>query len=454
MAWFKKLRKKEPKRKVVIVGLDGTPYRLLKKFIDTGVMPKLAEITRGGSLMQMSSSIPAVSSVAWTTFMTGKNSAKHNIYGFMDLKPNSYRMYFPNFTSIKCEVLWDILGKDGRRSIVVNLPSTYPARELNGILIAGFVAIDLKKAVYPSALVPKLEKINYRTDVDSNIAHKDMGAFVNDLYATFDVRERTILDLFDNEEWDFFMPVITGTDRLHHFLWDAWENASHKYHNDFLNYYKKTDALIGKLFDRSDEKIGFLIMSDHGFTGLKKEVFLNYWFRENGYLRFSTDSPESLEEIADGSRAFALDPSRIYINAKGKYPKGFVDAGSDYNSLRNELMGKLLELKEPETGDEMVEKVLRKEEIYSGPFIDSAPDLVLLPKRGYDFKGSIKKNVFVEKGFFTGMHTQDDAFLYIDKENIDQSSKVNISDVMPTVLNIMKISFKDDLDGKTLISDG
>ncbi len=454
MAWFKRLRKKEPKRRVVIVGLDGTPYPLLKNFIDTGVMLKLAEITRRGSLMQMSSSIPAVSSVAWTTFMTGKNSAKHNIYGFMDLKPNSYRMYFPNFTSIKCEVLWDILARDSKRSIVVNLPSTYPARELNGILIAGFVAIDLKKAVYPPSFVPKLEKINYRTDVNSNIAHKDMGAFVDDLYGTFDVREKTILDLFDNEEWDFFMAVITGTDRLHHFLWDAWENASHKHHNDFLNYYKKTDTLIGKLFDRSDERTGFLIMSDHGFTGIKKEVFLNYWLRENGYLRFSTDSPESFEEIANGSRAFTLDPSRIYINIKGKYPKGVVEAGSGYNSLRDELMEKLLEFKDAETGDEMVEKVLRKEEIYSGPFIDSAPDLVLLPKRGYDFKGSLKKNVLVEKGFFTGMHTQDDAFLYINKENINQSRKVNISDVMPTVLDIMKISFKDDLDGETLISDG
>ena len=103
-----------------------------------------------GTLLQMDTSIPDISSVAWTSFMTGSNPGRHGIYGFLDLQPNSYKIYFPNSRHIQSKTLWDVAGGAGRRSVVINVPSTYPAQPLNGVLISGFVAININKATYPS----------------------------------------------------------------------------------------------------------------------------------------------------------------------------------------------------------------------------------------------------------------------------------------------------------------
>jgi predicted AlkP superfamily phosphohydrolase/phosphomutase len=443
-------------RKVVMLGLDGTPYTLLRDLIGRGVMPHMAalagdeDVAGAGRLMQMDSSIPEISSVAWTSMMTGRNPAKHGVFGFTDLKPGTYDTAFPNFASVRTDVLWDVLGAAGKRSVIVNQPSTYPARTLEGILIAGFVAIDLKKAVYPPGLAARLEAMGYRIDVSASKAREDMGAFVEDLFETLRVRERAILELFDEGGWDFFEGVVTGTDRLHHFLWDAYEDESHEHHDVFLRYYRAVDELIGRVVDRLDAETPLLMMSDHGFTGIKKEVFVNHWLRENGYLDFTSDEPEALGEIAQGSRAFCLDPSRIYLNVKGRYPKGSV-APADVPGLLDELSEKLRALADPETGETIVRDVYRRDEVYAGPLIEQAPCLVLVPNWGWDLKGSVKRQVLAEKGFFSGMHTQDDAFLFIRDAEVTATTKPTVRDVMPTILDLAACAPPADLDGRSLI---
>jgi len=443
--------KKRRGRQVVLLGLDGTPYTLLKNLVARGVMPNTAALVETGTLLQMDSSIPEISSVAWTSTMTGRNPGKHGVFGFTDLKPGTYELAFPNFTSVRTNVLWDVLGAAGKRSVIINQPATYPAQKLNGALIAGFVAIDLKKAVHPPALVPRIESMGYRIDVDSAKAREDMGAFIEDLFETLRVREQLILELFDEGAWDFFEAVVTGTDRLHHFLWDAYENESHEHHGVFLDYYRAVDALIGKIVERLDEKTPLLLMSDHGFTGIKKEVFLNHWLRGNGYLDFVTSPPTRLSEIADGSRAFWLDPARLYINMQGRFPKGCVGS-SDAPALLDELAAKLAALTDPETGEAMIRSVYRRDEIFSGPLVEQGPDLVLVPNWGWDLKGSVKRQVFGEKGFFSGMHTQDDAFLFVRGAEVTATSKPTVRDVMPTILRLAGCDAPPDLDGRRLIA--
>ena len=85
------------RRKALIIGLDGVPYTLMKRFIDEGVMPNTAALIKTGALCRMTTSLPEVSSVAWTSFMTGVNPGRHGIYGFMDLRPRTYDMFFPDF---------------------------------------------------------------------------------------------------------------------------------------------------------------------------------------------------------------------------------------------------------------------------------------------------------------------------------------------------------------------
>ncbi|MEW6585283.1 MAG: alkaline phosphatase family protein [Nitrospirota bacterium] len=425
---------KGKKKKAVVLGIDGVPCSLLRSLIGKGIMPNLATLAQDGTLTEMTASIPEVSSTSWTTFMTGVNPGKHGIYGFMDLKPHSYEYRFPNSSDIKSETLWEIIGKNDRRSIVINVPSTYPARPLNGILTAGFVALDLQKATYPDSAYRYLKSINYRMDVDSQKAARAAELFAADINITFETRRTAILHLFDREEWDLFIGVITETDRLHHFFWAAYEDSSHPMNSFFVDFYRKIDGLIGDIAQRCGRDTPFIIVSDHGFTGIKSEVYLNAWLREKGLLRFRKEPPESLSDMHPESRAFALDPSRIYVNLKDRYPSGSVNR-EDYENVRSMIKEGLGEFSVD--GQKVFREIYLREDLYGGPVFESAPDMVALSHTGFDLKGSLNKDALFGRSVFTGAHTRDDATFFINRKI--EADGINIIDVAPTVFRLMGI---------------
>jgi predicted AlkP superfamily phosphohydrolase/phosphomutase len=446
MGLFDKLKGKQ-NRRAVVIGLDGTPYTLAKRFIADGTMPNLADIVRRGTLLQMDTSIPDISSVAWTSFMTGANPGRHGIYGFLDLQPGSYKIYFPSSKHIRAETLWDVVGRQTRRSIVINVPSTYPAKPLNGILVAGFVAVDLNKATYPPEFVPKLKELDYRIDVDARKIQQSHDALMEDILKTLERRVETLLYLFDKEKWDLFVGVITSTDRLQHFFWDAIEDEGHKYHSAFKDYYRRVDNFLGAVAERLRDETMF-IMSDHGFTGIDKQVYLNRWLIDNGFLKLN-DNPRSIEDIADGSLAFALDPGRIYLNLKGKYPNGALDV-SDAPRIIEEISQGLREVRAE--GVPIVKRIYDKDTLFSGPCIPAAPDLLVQSIYRYDLKGAVNKTELMDREVFTGMHTQDDATLFISRP-VDslRKGRPKIIDVAPSVLDSMGLATPEGMDGQSLL---
>ena len=179
MGFLDKILKKRPSSgpRVFILGLDGTPYGLMQDLFSRGILKNLSEIAQKGCFQQMSTTIPDVSSVAWTSFMTGVNPGRHGIFGFMDVKPGTYSTFFPNTTHVRSPSIWQLIAKEEKKSVIVNMPSTYPAQEINGALIAGFVAIDLERATYPKKLVPWLKETGYMLDVDDSKATQVKAAF-------------------------------------------------------------------------------------------------------------------------------------------------------------------------------------------------------------------------------------------------------------------------------------
>lgn len=443
-------RRKDKGRKVVVIGPDGTPLSLISSLIVEGELPNFARIFEEGSVRPMTSAMPAVSSVAWSCFMTGKNPGKHGIYGFLDRKPNSYDTYIPNSNVMRSETLWEILSRHGKRVVVMNVPVTYPPRRVNGILVAGFLSPRLEKATYPASVGEQLKSMGYRLDVDPWQARENKDKFLEDLYYTLDKRQEAMFHFMETEEWDFFMLQIMETDRLHHFLWEHWEKGDEKYAPAFLKLYHKIDGLLGHLYERLTEDTTLVVLSDHGFCTMKKEVFINRWLQDNGWLNFTKDPPDSLRDIHPDSKAYSMDPGRIFVNLRGREPQGSVDAGREYEALRKELTDALSELREPESGEPMIERVYKREEIYSGDCYPQAPDLVAMPCRGYDLKGSVKKAVLTEKGVINGAHTYNDAMIYIQGQDINKQ-EVAIVDVMPTILRLMDVPIPRDVDGSVLI---
>lgn len=422
MGLIDKLRKKE-KRRTIVVGLDGVPFSLIQDLKNRGHIANMSLIFDKGYFGQMKVSIPEISSVSWSSFMTGTQSGHHGIFGFMDLEPKTYKLYFPNFTNLKAPTLWEDLAKQDKKSVVMNMPATYPAREINGVLISGFVATDIKKAVYPVSIIQTITEMGYRIDLDLMKARQDHEILFHDLNTTLEARERAVNFFWHEINWDLLIVVITGTDRLMHFLWEAYENKDHLFHKAFIEYFKKVDSFVGRLYDRFicsadsiKEKNHFCMLSDHGFTKIKTEVYLNRWLQENGYLKFKKEKPETIMDIGLGSVAFVLDPSRIYINLKDKYPFGAVEA-ADYNHVRKELR-EALEALVYNDGSKIMRRVYLKEELYEGPYLEQAPDLILLSNYGFDLKGRVNANAVFGHSGLVGMHTQDDAFFYSSKGKI------------------------------------
>lgn len=399
------------KARTVIIGLDGVPFGMLKTFAETGIMPNTSRIIQDGLFMPMRSSIPEISSVAWSSIVTGAGPGEHGIYGFIDMQPDSYRIRFPNFRDLKVAPFWDRC--DGQ-SVIINVPSTYPVREMNGVHISGFVSIDFEKSVHPKSLVPKLHDMNYSLDVDAQKAHTSMDLFLEDVDESLGARIEAYRYLWSSVDWQAFMLVFTGTDRLMHFLWNAYADEGHKHHGFFLEHFKRIDEVVGEIAGKMADDDTLIMLSDHGFEGLEKDIYVNCLLADEGFLSFRPGAEPKPACMDSATKAFALDPARIFINEKGKYPAGSVTS-SDKEACLKDIEGLFASLEVE--GKKVIKHIFRKQDAYSGRYLDEAPDLILIGAEGFNLKGAMSAKELVGKGPFTGKHTYPDAFLLTNKKS-------------------------------------
>jgi predicted AlkP superfamily phosphohydrolase/phosphomutase len=429
--------------KVAVLGLDGVPYTLLEHLCQNGIMPRLSQAAEAGTFLRMTTTLPPVSSVAWTSFMTGANPGSHGIFGFTDVKPRDIALHLPSFDDIQCPPVWQRVPH--KTTLVVNLPFTYPARPLNGVLIAGFVAPIFDRSVYPERLIPWLKSRDYRIDVDAIKGRGDRHALMGDLFDTLNHREEVMLSLMETEPWDLFIGVITGTDRLHHFFYDAYWAPTHPFHQDFINYYRRVDTFFGRFVDSMGIGTRLIVLSDHGFTRLRTQVYVNHLLKKMGYLFFTSPEPTSPEQIHPQSLAFALDPSRIYLNRRDRFKHGALSPEAA-DAFRETLKGQLAEIRlgdlgingllgEIEPHEHLFSHVMARDEVYRGDLLSMAPDLVLIPNPGFDLKARLNAPTATMTDIFTGMHNHDDAFLMVnDAQVAERLPKPEITDVAGLIL--------------------
>jgi predicted AlkP superfamily phosphohydrolase/phosphomutase len=398
-------------KKLLVIGLDGVAHEMLEGGRRPSLLPSLQKFFAGRSA-RMSVSIPEISAVSWSSFMTGTQAGEHGIFGFVDLVPGTYQYRFPDFRDLKAKPFFDELGLRDKRSVIINLPATYPARPIPGVLISGFVALDLDKAVYPVRYLPMLRQAGYQVDVDAGKGKDRKAEFLADLHCALKVRKQVADVLWEKEEWDVFMFTVTGTDRLQHFLYDAYADVGHEFHGEFENFFHEVDQVAAEFLARAAarEEMEVVALSDHGFDRIRSEVYLNPILKDNGFFALDpgASAGKGLSRISAGSKAFALDPARLFIHEKGKYPKGTVAPG-DREKVREDLK-QLFEHYEVD-GRKAVRKAFYKEELYSGGQMAAAPDLVLLCEPGFDLKGGLEKTQETGTSHFTGMHRQDNAFI-------------------------------------------
>ncbi|GGL72151.1 alkaline phosphatase family protein [Halocalculus aciditolerans] len=434
--------------RVAFIGIDGVPFSLIENEPET--FPNLHRIMESGSGGDIDSIVPPESSACWPSLTTGVNPGKTGVYGFQDRENGTYDTYVPMGSDVQAERVWDRVTDDGRDATVMNVPVTFPPQGNVQRMVSGFLSPGVKKAAQPDDVAAFLDDIDYRIDTNAKLGHRDdKSEFLENAHETLDARYEAFKHYVDADDWDLFFGVFMTTDRVNHFLFkDYEEDGENK--EGFLEFYEKVDRYIGDLEDRLPDDVTLLVASDHGFTSEEYEVHLNTWLEDEGWLAFEDDDHDSLDDIDGDTKAYSFIPGRFYINLEDREPRGSVPE-SEYEAVRDELKGKLEGLTGPD-GEQVIDRVVEKEDAFAGDHDDIAPDLVAIPAHGFDLKAGFKghEDVF-DVGPRNGMHSFENATLVSSDPDVTVGD-TDLFDLTPTILDLLDVNYTpQEFDGESLV---
>jgi len=448
--------------RVFVLSLDGVPHSFLTRHIPEGAFPNLARLFADGDLRPMATVQPPVSSVVWASYATGMNPGRHGVYGLVERRPGGYDAFLPGSGDLAAPTLWEALGREGRSTIVVNVPGTWPPRPVRGVLIAPAYAATLEEIVYPHTLGSFLRGIGYRLDVDTRAGQEgNKDDLLSDLDLALRKRFEAAFSLLHREPWDFFQLHISETDRINHFFWEDYERDTPGYGRAFLSFYRRLDSLIGELLSIVPAGSEVIVLSGNGFRRLRREIYLNRALEERGWLEFERGEGRRLGTISGDARAYSLAPGRVFLHLKGREPKGGVCGSEDYRGFRDGIAADLLRLADPENGQPLVAAVLKGEKVNSNPVWPAFPlpvsgrrpapcDMLVVPAEGYDIKGHFDRETITGRSDMTGMHAAGDAFVFVRGRRL-ASREPGIEDICPTVLQLMGVIPDEQPDGRSLV---
>src|SRR5438105_12603563 len=404
--------------------------------------------------------------------MSSKSPGQLGVYGFRNRADHSYDQYsIANSLAIKEDRLWDILSRSGKRSIVIGVPGTYPPRPLNGLMVTDFLTPDTTcQYTHPPELKQEIERVvgEYILDVrDFRSGNKEK--ILADIYEMTRKRFQLARHLLAKEDWDYFMVVEMGVDRIHHAFWDDMDpahrfyEAGNRFESAIHDYYQEVDREIGTLLTFANEATAVLVVSDHGAKRMDGGICVNEWLIANGYLALAENpvSPVPLSKAkVDWSRTTAWGDggyyARIFLNVAGREPNGII-APKDYEKVREELIAGLKSIPD-EHRREIGTQVFRPEQLYK-EVRGVAPDMFVhvgdLYWRSVGSVGTGKIHVFEnDTGPDGANHAQNGVFLLRPVGNgLSGGLRIDglrITDIAPTILQLFGLPVPEDMEGTAL----
>lgn len=501
------------KKRVLVIGLDGATWDILNPLMRDGKLPHLKKLLERSAQGVLMSSIPPVTAAAWTCFSTGKNPGKHGLVDFIYFPEHGYRVTIANSTTREAATLWNLLSERELRVGVVSVPMTYPPEKVNGVMVTDMMTPNANvQYTYPPELKQELLE-----NVGPFVITPGEGENPSEPLTYLDkVREDVkgsaeyALYLLKKEPYSFFMYVFGITDILQHQFWYLLEadpknlNANDRaIREKVLEIFQQVDNGVGEMCKYADEHTTIVLMSDHGFGPMKGFMHVNNFLLERGYLVLKRGAMSTLKRLmfragitpqnvhltlkalkldlrrkvnrgrAYGllrrfflsfddvdwtrTRAFALGHiGQIYINLQGRQPSGIVAPGAEYETLRDEIRNELLHLKHPDTNEQLIARVLNREEIYHGALLDNTPDLLLLPA---DFKyvafgeSEFASNKIVGPTLGHTGHHRLEGIGAIAGPNVQAGAQIqnaSLVDLAPTILYALDLPIPPDMDGRVL----
>jgi predicted AlkP superfamily phosphohydrolase/phosphomutase len=504
---------------LLVVGLDGATFDLIEPLVAAGRLPVLAELMKRGAWGALRSTLPAATFPAWTSLVTGVNPGRHGLLDFTTREPGSYAIRFVNGSYRRTPALWTRLCAAGGRVAVVTVPATYPPEPVNGVMVSGFdspLATEVDgRFVHPRAFHAEIRRLVGRLPFadfqETSIGPGWHEAALARLLEGVAKRTTVVEHLLRQEHFDAVMVVFGESDTVAHHFWRFWDPGSPRWvaspHADAIGrVYAALDAGLGRLLAAAPSDAVVAVVSDHGSGGASDvALHLNRRLAECGLLRFRSAGggpaghlrsaalrlvPHRLQGPAlrnlpgfagrlegqyrfggiDWSETVAFSeeldyhPS-VWLNVRGREPDGVVDPGR-YDDVRAQVVA-ALESWEHRDGQPVVDRVWRRDELYHGPAVDGAPDLLLelALRKGYSPSclrsggpgpsvRSLTADEF-EGGKGAGMngaHRRDGMFLLAGPgvRPGGRGATRDIVDMLPTLLALVGQPIPQGLDGRVM----
>ncbi len=475
--------------RVIVLGLDGACWPLIEPWLQAGDLPNLALLRGKGIWGPLQSQLPPVTSPNWRCYATGCNPAKLGVFWWEIVDRAQKTIRHPSSRDYRGRTLWSELADAGRPVAVLNFPSGYPPSQIQGgYFTAGGPGARDSGFTYPPDWEMELkDKFNYRvhpTPVlsSSSTVEKAIEEILSVMQSRFDVA----FDLL-NKNLDFIHITIFYINVLQHFCYRG--AATRK-------GWKLIDQNLGQLIElASAGGYNLFLMSDHGCSSVDTIFHVNTWLQREGYLKLKTpplisrlsrlgltrqrlvnlarrsglapllrtlvpewiqrslpDSEGTYQKEAKGER---IDWEESVVLASGQGPIYLLISPQEegYPELRDQLQEQLTRLTHPETGHPIAKRVLCREDIYSGPFLDQAPDLVFEQASGIHTSGGVgHPEIFSQPQKWAAENVLEGLFLawgpdIADSKTIDG---VRIIDLAPTILHLMDLAISKETDGRIL----
>jgi len=465
----------------IVLGLDGGCFELIRPWVDDGSLPNFSTLIRDGVAEDMQSCLPPVTCPNWQCYATGTNPGKLGVFWWEGVDREIHRIENRSAAGdFDGTHYWHHL--DGNVA-VINLPTSYPPTETDGIHIAGGPGTEQTGYTYPPSLEAELqERYDYSVHPEkmSLLSGNDPdNACVEEIYDLIDSRFDVLEAEIERGDYEHIHVTVFYLNVLQHFYWDmhvvkrAWE---------------RIDERVGRIV-AMEELDNLFVMSDHGSNEIRTTFRINTWLEQNGYLhtkssvsdylhrlgitqdrvrpvlaklgiewwvrrllpeRIQMYLPDDEGSVDKSAKEDAIDWDRSRAVASGQGPiYVLADDPEERDQIATELVSELEGLSD-ETGTPVFDRVVRGEDVYDGEYVERGPDIVLDQAAGIHIEGKIgSESVFGTPSKWHGENKDTGMFIGYGTD-IDETAEIpdmHILDLAPTLLHLHGAEIPERMDG-------
>lgn len=503
--------------KTLLVGLDAACWEYVGPLVRSGRMPTLKKLMDTGCSGTLRSTLPAATPVAWSSIITGKNPGKHGVFDMMWRRPGSYQLSLTNNQARRGRPFWRRLNEAGLRVGLVNVPFTYPPQPVDGFVVCGFGSPSTAaNLTYPAGIQRQLAQRYGRFEPTINSKLFRKGRQPDILQAEIAHQKQLVeiaCDLADQYQVQVLVMNLMLPD-----------HANHKMSNmaDVEEALCQSDADAGRLIERFRPD-NILLISDHGSRRLQGDFLLQVWLRDNDYTVWQRRNPaghqqalnwvimewlkkgqglsgrpeqglrwlmrqtlnrlpanrlwQQLEKKVPLARDHVTWASRLdyaqsslffgnrssgllYLNIAGRDPAGLIPP-AQVPTLTERLISQLSQIQDP-TGRPVLGGIYPKAELYHGPVLAQAPDLILdIYQSPWNTITAYRRQAIAEVAdgrYFAanrdnyGWHSRDGLFAFSGPAFDTGRSQLtgHVMDIPATLLYLHNVPIPADYDGQVL----